>query len=62
LLELHAGMDENEIEQDVGEKVRILDWMVKKGYDDVDQVGRIISHYYVDPDYVLEKAKKNLDW
>lgn len=62
LLSLHAGMDSKEIEQDVEEKTGILNWMVKKGYEDVDTVGHIISTYYMDPDYVLQKAKKKADW
>jgi flagellar protein FlaI len=60
LLSLYAGMDEREIEEDIEEKIEILNWMVKNGYDDVDQVGEIVSNYYLDPDTVLEavSAKK----
>lgn len=62
LLSLYAGMDEREIEDDIEEKVAILDWMVKKGYYDVDQVGEIVSSYYLDPAKVIEKANKKEDW
>jgi flagellar protein FlaI len=62
LLSLYAGMDEKEIEDDVSEKVTILDWMVKNNYDDVDQVGEIVSHYYKDPDEVLGIARKGKKW
>ena len=61
-LSLYAGMDEREIADNVAEKITVLKWMVKQGYDSVDQVGRIVSHYYVDPDGVLEVAKKGQDW
>jgi flagellar protein FlaI len=44
-LSLYAGMDEKEIEESVEEKTRVLNWMVKNNYDDVDQVGQIVSHY-----------------
>ncbi|MEM3422907.1 MAG: type II/IV secretion system ATPase subunit [Candidatus Bilamarchaeaceae archaeon] len=62
LLSLYAGMDEREIEEDIDEKVNILDWMVKKEYYDVDQVGEIVSNYYLDPEAVLDKVKKKEDW
>ena len=62
LLSLYAGMDEREIEEDVREKTEILDWMVKNGYEDVDQVGEIVSHYYLNPDEVIEAARKGVKW
>ncbi|MBD3210312.1 CpaF family protein [Candidatus Micrarchaeota archaeon] len=61
-LSLYAGMTPKEIDQDVDEKVKILNWMVDKGYYEVDQVGRIISNYYLDPAAVLSAAQKNKDW
>lgn len=62
LLSLYAGMDIREIEDDVQEKVDVLDWMVKNGYEDVDQVGEIVSHYYMDPDEVLAFVRKGKKW
>ena len=62
LLSLYAGMDDKEIEADVGEKVDILDWMVKNNYEDVDQVGQIVSNYYLDPDEVISAVRKNTKW
>ncbi len=62
LLSLYAGMDEREIDDDVEEKVGVLDWMVKKGYYDVNQVGEIVSNYYLNPDEVLDKVSKKEDW
>jgi flagellar protein FlaI len=61
-LSLYAGLDEKEIEADVEQKVNILNWMVKNNYDDVDQVGRIVSHYYVEPSEVLDAVNKNKAW
>jgi len=62
LLSLYAGMEEKEIEADVEEKTEVLDWMVKNSYEDVDQVGEIVSHYYMDPDEVLEAVRKGRKW
>ncbi|MBS3067207.1 Flp pilus assembly complex ATPase component TadA [Candidatus Micrarchaeota archaeon] len=61
-LSLYAGMDDHEIADNIAEKVSVLKWMVKQDYETVDQVGKIISHYYVDPDEVLEVVKKNGSW
>jgi len=62
LLSLYAGMDEREIEEDIEEKVGVLDWMVKKEYYGVDEVGEIVSNYYLNPDEVLEKVRNKEDW
>lgn len=62
LLSLYAGMDEREIEEDVDEKVNILKWMVKNDYDSVDDVGEIVSQYYLDPASVVEAANRNARW
>ncbi|MDD5171679.1 MAG: type II/IV secretion system ATPase subunit [Candidatus ainarchaeum sp.] len=57
-LSLYSGMSEKEIEDDVAEKVEVLDWMVKKNYDDVDQVGQVVSHYYANPGDVMDAVRK----
>jgi len=62
LLSLYAGMDEREIEEDVEEKMHVLNWMVKNDYDSVDQVGEIISSFYLNPDEVLDAVKTNKPW
>ncbi len=61
-LSLYAGMDEKDISEDLRLKVSVLDWMVKNNYDDVDQVGEIVSNYYIDPEAVLEAAQKDKPW
>jgi flagellar protein FlaI len=57
-LSLYSGMSEKEIDEDVAEKMEVLDWMVKKGYDDVDQVGQVVSHYYANPSDVMDAVRK----
>lgn len=61
-LSLYAGMGDKEIEEDVEEKMGVLDWMTKKGYDGVDQVGHIVSNYYINTEEVLDAVKKGKDW
>ena len=57
-LNLYTGMSTKEIDQDINEKAIILDWMVNKGYFDVDVVGKIVSIYYKNPDEIAELAIK----
>ncbi|MBI5223698.1 CpaF family protein [Candidatus Micrarchaeota archaeon] len=61
-LGLYSGLDEKEIEQDVEEKMKVLGWMCKNNYDTVDQVGRIVSQYYINPSEILEAVQKNKPW
>lgn len=61
-LSLYSGMTSKEIEDDINEKVQVLDWMVKKGYDTVDQVGQVVSHYYMNPEEVMEAVRKGKDF
>lgn len=61
-LSLYAGMDQKEIEEDVEEKMDVLEWMVKNGYFSVDEVGEIVSNYYLDPQEVVDAAKKGKKW
>lgn len=62
LLSLYSGMDDAEIDSDLAEKTNILNWMVKNGYEGVDEVGAIVSQYYLDPDLVVDACKKGAKW
>ncbi len=62
LLHLYAGLTEKEIRDDIEQKKRVLEWMVNKGYVDVNTVGHIISHYYANEDEVLELVRRNEPW
>jgi len=61
-LSLYSGMSDKEIEDDIEEKMGVLDWMVKRGYDDVDQVGQIVSNYYLSTEDVVDAVKKGKNW
>jgi flagellar protein FlaI len=61
-LSLYSGMTTKEIEDDIEEKMSVLDWMAKKGYDDVDQVGHVVSQYYLNPEYIMESVRKGKSW
>ena len=61
-LSLYSGMGAKEIESDVNEKIDVLNWMVKKRYFGVDEVGEIVSRYYMNTEDVLEAVKKDANW
>jgi flagellar protein FlaI len=56
-IRLFTGMDDDEMSKNLAEKKKILEWMTKKGINDINEVGRIISTYYMDPDSVLKMVK-----
>ncbi|MCD6549631.1 CpaF family protein [Candidatus Micrarchaeota archaeon] len=61
-LNLYAGLTMKEIEDSVKEKAMIIDWMTKKKYFKVDEVGHIVARYYASPSEVVEVAKRGGDW
>ena len=53
-LSRQTGMTQQEIAQDLAEKERILNWMVKKGIRDINAVGEVFLKYYTDPGSILK--------
>ncbi len=62
IIELYSGLTKKEIEEDIKEKTIILEWMLDKGYFDVDQVGHIVAHYYTNPEKVVSYAQAGKAW
>jgi archaeal flagellar protein FlaI len=44
---LYTGMSKSDIEFDLKQKVRILQWLVNKKIEDVDEIGMKLSRYYM---------------
>ena len=61
-IELYSGLTPKEIDQDIAQKVGVLNWMVKHGYEAVNEVGSIVSNYYQDPTDVTNAVSKNKKW
>ncbi|MBM3229389.1 type II/IV secretion system ATPase subunit [Candidatus Parvarchaeota archaeon] len=61
-LSLYAGFSTREIEQEISEKASVIDWMVAHKYREVNQVGNVVSRYYVQPEEVLEAVRANREW
>lgn len=46
-LQLYTGLNFDEIMVDMRNKIKILNWMVEKNIDHVDQIGIVMSKYYI---------------
>ncbi len=53
-LSRHANLTIREIEQDLSEKKKILELMVKKDIRNLDKIGEIVKEYYIDPKLALK--------
>jgi flagellar protein FlaI len=60
-LSMHTGLSAKEIEQDLNDKKRILEYMVAKKVFQVNDVGRIIGWYYRNPERLDSFVSKKLD-
>lgn len=56
-LKMHTGMNDKEIEQDIKEKERVINHMMKNKIFDVNKVGELINEYYLKKDELLKKIK-----
>ncbi len=59
-LRMHTGMTQKEINDDMAEKIKILSWLVKKNINIVNDVGKIMSEYYINPERIIKAAKRNV--
>jgi flagellar protein FlaI len=60
LIQIYTGMTEEDIMLDLKEKESILEWMVEKDIDGVDEVGEVISKYYTNKEELLKKISESL--
>ena len=60
-LNLHTGMTEHEIHEEVMSRISILEWMLKYNYASMAQVGKIMHQFYANPVRVKEAALRDED-
>ncbi len=58
-LSLHTGLTYDEIEQDLRDKKIILEWLVNQNISDINEIGKVMAHYYLDQESVVRLAKRN---
>ncbi|MBU1111477.1 MAG: ATPase, T2SS/T4P/T4SS family [archaeon] len=54
----NTGLSREQIDNDLVEKKKILDWLVKNDIRDIITVGQIIKDYYLDKESVLKRISK----
>jgi flagellar protein FlaI len=58
-LNLHTGMTEREIQEEVLDRIAILEWMVSHDYGSMSQVGKIMREFYANPKKVKNAAQQD---
>ena len=58
-LGLHTGLGMIEINQDLEEKRKILEWMVQNNVRSIEQVGKLMATYYMEKEKVVLATEKN---
>src|SRR3989344_5572622 len=56
-LTMLSGLTQEQIDKDLEEKKKILDWLVKKDIRDIHEIGLIMTDYYVDKENLLKKVE-----
>ncbi len=56
-LKTYTNMDDDDIRVELANRKTVLDWMVKRNVNSVEGVGEVVSAYYDDPAFVLDKVK-----
>ncbi len=51
-------MTEQEIKDDLNEKMRILDWLLNNKEFDIDRIGKIMKVYYSNKNDLLKAVKQ----
>jgi flagellar protein FlaI len=57
-LNLHTGMTDKEINQDIQNKMKVLQWMTEQKLTEVEDVGRVMKTYYSNEQVVIQAAEK----
>jgi len=56
-LRTYTRMDDNEIRASIKERAKLLHHLAAKNVNSVDEVGKVITQYYEDPEDVIKKLK-----
>ncbi|HDH91506.1 MAG TPA: CpaF family protein [Candidatus Aenigmarchaeota archaeon] len=58
-LRMHTGMSDDEIKKDIEDKLEILKWFVRNNVRNINEIGRVVARYYLEPEFVLDCVKRN---
>ena len=57
-IKMFTGLNKEEIDKDINEKVEVLKWMVKHKVNTINTVGKVVSEYYADKQNLLKNMKE----
>jgi flagellar protein FlaI len=59
----YSGFTAEELQQEMKDKKKVLDWIIKEKIDDMNKIGVIIAEYYKNKEVILSiiKGKKSLE-
>jgi len=57
-LRLYTGFSDAEIQNDLKEKQKVLNYLIKKNIDGVDDVGRVMAEYYTNKKHLFSIIDK----
>ena len=46
-LELYTGLSSDQVSADLKQKMQILNWMLRKDIENIQEIGKIMSKYYL---------------
>ncbi|MFH1420434.1 MAG: type II/IV secretion system ATPase subunit [Candidatus Aenigmatarchaeota archaeon] len=49
------AMDEDKMENEIENRAKVLEWMVKRDIKDYKEIGKIINLYYASPEYLMQR-------
>ncbi|HEY9703523.1 MAG TPA: ATPase, T2SS/T4P/T4SS family, partial [Allocoleopsis sp.] len=61
-ISLFTGMSESEINAELNDKVKVLNYLAEKNISDVDGVGRIVAEYYTNKDGLMKYVNSHKDF
>lgn len=61
-ISLFTGMTPAEINKDLVEKQKVLNYLVNKNIEDVDGVGRVMAEYYTNKQFIMKYVYSNKDF
>jgi len=58
-ISLYGGYTRADIKEDISEKTRVMDWMVRNKVIDVEDSGAVVANYYKDKDRIMKIVDDN---
>jgi archaeal flagellar protein FlaI len=54
-MQLFAGLSKAEVQNEIAEKIKILKYLVDNKVNSIEEIGQIISYYYINKNYLMKQ-------